>query len=50
MQANQGDFGCSKLSMRYSVKAVFPGVFESSTMTVDFFRNRLDQMIDLRHR
>jgi IS5 family transposase len=25
------------------------GVFESSAMTDDFFRNRLDQMIDLRH-
>jgi hypothetical protein len=29
--------------------ACFLGVFESSAMTDDFFRNRLDQMIDLRH-
>ena len=29
--------------------ACFLGVFESSVMTDDFFRNRLDQMIDLRH-
>src|SRR5574343_1189945 len=27
----------------------FLGVFESNAMTDDFFRNRLDQMIDLRH-
>jgi IS5 family transposase len=25
------------------------GVFQISVMTVDFFRNRLVQMIDLRH-
>ena len=30
-------------------RACFLGVFESSAMTDDFFRNRLDQMIDLRH-
>ena len=30
-------------------RARFLGVFESSAMTDDFFRNRLDQMIDLRH-
>lgn len=29
--------------------ACFLGVFESSAMTDDFFRSRLDQMIDLRH-
>jgi hypothetical protein len=29
--------------------ACFLGIFESSAMTDDFFRNRLDQMIDLRH-
>jgi hypothetical protein len=28
---------------------LFSGCFESSAMTDDFFRNRLDQMIDLRH-
>lgn len=29
--------------------ACFLGVFESSAITDDFFRNRLDQMINLRH-
>ena len=28
---------------------LFSGSFEDSTMVDDFFRNRLDQMIDLRH-
>ncbi len=32
-----------------SNRCCFLGVFESSAMTDDFFRNRLDQMIDLRH-
>lgn len=32
-----------------SNRACFLGVFESKAMTDDFFRNRLDQMIDLRH-
>lgn len=29
--------------------ALFSGSFETDAMTDDFFRNRLDQMIDLRH-
>jgi hypothetical protein len=36
----------SQIDIQWSL---FSGSFESSAMTDDFFRNRLDQMIDLRH-
>jgi hypothetical protein len=36
----------SQIDIQWSL---FSGSFESSAMTDDFFRNHLDQMIDLRH-
>jgi hypothetical protein len=48
MLAIWGDSECSKLPNTYSMR-LFSGSFEDSTMGDDFFRNRLDQMIDFRH-
>jgi hypothetical protein len=43
-----GESEWSELPNSYSMM-LFSGSFEDCAMTDDFFRNRLDQMIDLRH-